>query len=51
MLRLPPNRPLAGDERALLWRYRYSLRGDKRALTKFLKGVDWSDAYEARQVG
>ena len=30
---------------------RYSLRGDKRALTKFLKSVDWGDAYEARQVG
>lgn len=89
VLRLPPNRPLAGEERALLWRYRhvlvlgcgrlglawvlalspvcpgsviispmlhllalhrYSLRGDKRALTKFLKCVDWSDAQEARQV-
>lgn len=87
VLRLPPNRPLGGEERALLWRYRraagsvrrrsrqchtsapctvtlrflratllshhyrYSLRGDKRALTKFLKSVDWSDAQEARQVG
>ena len=50
VLKLPPNRPLGSEERALLWRYRYSLRGDKRALTKFLKCVDWGDAYEARQA-
>jgi hypothetical protein len=30
---------------------RFSLVTEKRALTKFLKCVDWSDAQEAQQVG
>lgn len=29
---------------------RYALVKEKRALTKFLKCVDWTDAQEARQV-
>ena len=43
-------RPLNVDERALLWRFRYSLISEARALTKFLKCVDWGDAQEARQA-
>ncbi len=50
VLRLPPNRPLQAAEKMLLWRFRFSLLGDKRALTKFLKSVDWGDAQEAKQV-
>ena len=38
------------EERALLWRFRYSLISEARALTKFLKCVDWGDAQEARQA-
>ena len=44
------NRPLNVEERALLWRFRYSLISEARALTKFLKCVDWGDAQEARQA-
>lgn len=44
-------RPLSSEDRTLLWRFRFALTADKRALTKFLKCVDWSDASEARQVG
>ncbi len=105
VLKLPPNKPLTAEHKALLWRFRYSLtqasgapaavrlgcagpgrplrpsslaaeavlccapaavrRGlrlmrappaalclqDKRALTKFLKCVDWGDVSEASQVG
>lgn len=51
VLKLPPNKPLHADDKALLWRFRYSLTQDPRALTKFLKCVDWSDASEAKQVG
>ena len=43
-------RPLNVEERALLWRFRYSLISEARALTKFLKCVDWGDAQEARQA-
>ena len=34
----------------MLWRFRYSLTSEARALTKFLKCVDWGDAQEARQA-
>ncbi len=33
-----------------MWRFRYSLTSEARALTKFLKCVDWGDAQEARQA-
>ncbi|KAG2448608.1 hypothetical protein HYH02_006498 [Chlamydomonas schloesseri] len=50
ILKLPPNKPLHAEERALLWRFRASLTQDTRALTKFLQCVDWSDATEAKQA-
>ncbi|EFJ45030.1 hypothetical protein VOLCADRAFT_40672, partial [Volvox carteri f. nagariensis] len=50
ILKLPPNKPLHAEERALLWRFRASLTADTRALTKFLQCVDWSDAAEAKQA-
>lgn len=51
VLKLPPNKPLHADERALLWRFRFSVTSESRALTKFLKCVDWSDVVEGKQVG
>ena len=33
-----------------MWRFRYSLTQEPRALTKFLKCVDWKDVQEARQA-
>lgn len=48
-LRRPPRRSLSAEDRALLWRFRWALTGEKRALTRVLACVDWSDAAEARQ--
>ena len=42
-------RPLSSDDRLLLWRFRWNLTGEKRALTKVLQSVDWGDVQEARQ--
>eukprot|EP00252_Welwitschia_mirabilis_P014030 TRINITY_DN31050_c0_g1_i1.p1 TRINITY_DN31050_c0_g1~~TRINITY_DN31050_c0_g1_i1.p1 ORF type:complete len:805 (-),score=163.60 TRINITY_DN31050_c0_g1_i1:204-2618(-) len=50
ILKYPPTRALNGEERQLLWKFRFSLKSDKRALTKFLRCVEWSDAQEARQA-
>jgi len=47
ILKYPPTRTLSGDERQLLWKFRFSLMSEKRALTKFLRCVEWSDV----QVG
>jgi phosphatidylinositol 3-kinase len=41
---------LRPEERDLVWRYRYYLLRDKKALTKFVKSVGWKDPMEARQA-
>ncbi|KAL7176613.1 hypothetical protein ACSBR2_030035 [Camellia fascicularis] len=43
ILKYPPTRILSGDERQLLWKFCFSLMSEKRALTKFLRCVEWSD--------
>ncbi|CAI0434662.1 unnamed protein product [Linum tenue] len=43
ILKYPPTRSLSGDERQLLWKFRFSLMTEKRTLTKFLRCVEWSD--------
>ena len=43
ILRYPPTRTLNGEEKQLLWKFRFSLMAEKRALTKFLRCVEWSD--------
>ncbi|XP_022962160.1 phosphatidylinositol 3-kinase, root isoform [Cucurbita moschata] len=50
ILKYPPTRSLSGDERQLLWKFRFSLMSEKRALTKFLRCVEWSDIQEAKQA-
>jgi len=42
-------RPLSSDDRLLLWRFRWNLKEEKRALTKVLLSVDWGDVQEAQQ--
>ena len=41
---------LTGDERDLLYIFRYSLTDDKRALTKFLLSIDWDVDKEVAEV-
>ena len=50
VLAQPPGRPLSHDDRELLWRFRGELIKEGRALTRFLKCVDWSDFAESRQA-
>ena len=33
-----------------MWKFRYSLTKEKRALTKLLKCVDWADTREVQQA-
>lgn len=47
-IRLPPTRLLGAEFKALLWKFRFSLRTESGALTKFLKCVDWGDSEEAK---
>ncbi|EGU11319.1 Atypical/PIKK/PI3K protein kinase [Rhodotorula toruloides ATCC 204091] len=50
ILRYPPTQELTTPQRDLLWKFRFYLTRDKRALTKFLKSVVWSDPGEAKQA-
>ncbi|GAA5828167.1 hypothetical protein JCM5353_007814 [Sporobolomyces roseus] len=50
ILRYTPTADLSTPQRDLLWKFRFYLTRDKRALTKFLKAVVWSDPGEAAQA-
>ncbi|KAI5477975.1 phosphoinositide 3-kinase [Pseudohyphozyma bogoriensis] len=50
ILRYPPTVTLTANELDLLWQFRFYLTRDKRALTKFLKSVVWSDPGEVSQA-
>ncbi|CEM01653.1 unnamed protein product [Vitrella brassicaformis CCMP3155] len=41
-----PRRRFTAEEKSLLWQYRWTLVGQKHALTKFLHAVDWADPNE-----
>ncbi|KAI8722276.1 Phosphatidylinositol 3-kinase VPS34 [Fusarium sp. LHS14.1] len=46
----PPTQVLTPEETDLVWKFRYHLTRDKRALTKFVKSVNWSDQSESKQA-
>lgn len=50
ILRYPPTQPLEAEEKDLLWKFRFYLSRDKKALTKFLKSVTWTDSSEVKQA-
>jgi phosphatidylinositol 3-kinase len=43
ILAYSPTRVLMSNEKDLIWTYRHHLTRDKRALTKFVKSVNWDD--------
>lgn len=45
-----PTQDLLAEEKDLVWKYRHHLTRNRRALTKFVKSVLWSDPNEARQA-
>lgn len=45
-----PTQDLTAEEKDLVWRFRYYLTREKRALTKFVKSVNWRDVGEAHQA-
>jgi phosphatidylinositol 3-kinase len=45
-----PTHTLTPEEKDLIWKFRYHLTRDKRALTKFVKSVNWQDQAESKQA-
>ncbi|KAL1924281.1 uncharacterized protein VTP21DRAFT_7316 [Calcarisporiella thermophila] len=50
ILRYSPTQTLTTEEKDMIWKFRYYLSRDKKALTKFLKCVVWTDATEVKQA-
>ncbi|XP_049792140.1 phosphatidylinositol 3-kinase catalytic subunit type 3 isoform X1 [Schistocerca nitens] len=46
----PPTKQLTTEEQDLVWKFRFYLSNQKKALTKFLKCVNWKLNVEARQA-
>ena len=50
ILSYEPTQDLTAEEKDLVWRFRYFLTREKRALTKFVKSVNWRDVGESQQA-
>ncbi|XP_058833251.1 phosphatidylinositol 3-kinase catalytic subunit type 3 [Topomyia yanbarensis] len=48
--RYSPTSLLSSEEQDLIWKYRFYLSAQKKALTKFLKCVNWETGTEVRQA-
>lgn len=48
--RYPPNQPLTSEEQDIIWKFRFYLTSHKKALTKFLKCINWETPNEVRQA-
>ncbi|KAG2465707.1 PK3C3 kinase, partial [Polypterus senegalus] len=46
----PPTKQLTSEEQDLVWKFRYYLTTQEKALTKFLKCVNWALPQEAKQA-
>lgn len=50
IVRYPPTTTLTSEEQDLVWKHRFYLTTHKKALTKFLKCINWEISSEARQA-
>lgn len=50
ILNYSPTHELTPEEKDLIWKFRFYLTRDKRALTKFVKSVSWTDPAETKSA-
>ncbi|KAJ1979850.1 Phosphatidylinositol (PI) 3-kinase [Dimargaris verticillata] len=50
ILKYPPTKVLTNEEKDLVWKFRFYLSRDKKALTKFIQCVAWTDSVETKQA-
>ncbi|CAJ0578216.1 unnamed protein product, partial [Mesorhabditis spiculigera] len=50
LLQHPSSLPLTFEQRDLVWKFRYFLQRESRALTKFVRSVNWENAVEEQQA-
>lgn len=50
ILSYPSTKPLLPEEKDIVWRFRYFLANNKKALTKFIKAVNWESKKEVNET-
>ena len=50
ILSYPPTHELTGDEKSLIWQFRYYLTQERKALAKFVQSIDWQSKQEADEA-
>ncbi|XP_071039733.1 phosphatidylinositol 3-kinase catalytic subunit type 3 isoform X4 [Parasteatoda tepidariorum] len=50
IMNYPPTKALSSEEQDLVWKFRFYLTNQKKALTKFLKCVNWKISSEEKQA-
>lgn len=50
ILSYPPTKPLSNEEQDHVWKFRFYLSNQKKALAKFLKCVNWNQQNEVQQA-
>ncbi|KAK6027857.1 phosphoinositide 3-kinase family, accessory domain protein [Ostertagia ostertagi] len=50
IIRLPSSQSLTREQRDLVWKFRYFLQADRRALNKFLRSVNWDQPGEEQHA-
>lgn len=47
---MPSSYPISVEQRDVIWKFRYYLRSNKKALTKFVRSVNWNETKEVMQA-
>eukprot|EP01133_Synstelium_polycarpum_P003796 gene3796-4377_t len=50
LLRTPPNTQFSSKDSILIWKFRYFLSNNKKALTKFLRCVEWNETHQKNEA-
>ncbi|KAI6232650.1 Phosphatidylinositol 3-kinase catalytic subunit type 3 [Aphelenchoides fujianensis] len=50
IIRMPTLQPMSMEERDVIWKFRFWLRSNPNALTKFVRSVNWDEKLEVKQA-
>uniref|UniRef100_A0A0N5AFY1 Phosphatidylinositol 3-kinase catalytic subunit type 3 n=1 Tax=Syphacia muris TaxID=451379 RepID=A0A0N5AFY1_9BILA len=50
IIQIPSTRQMSVEQRDLIWKFRYYLKNDKKALVKFIRTVNWKEGEESVQA-
>ncbi|CAD5205554.1 unnamed protein product [Bursaphelenchus okinawaensis] len=50
IIRMPSSQPITIEERDIIWKFRFWLKNNPHALTKFARSVNWDEGLEVKQA-